>query len=67
MLVIFKPLLTARHLALPDPSRFGHFHPLGHLEQAAAPPKEKYPGEQAISVELVVDGQYFPAGHTVQY
>ena len=52
---------------MPDPSVFGHFHPPGHLEQAAAPPTEKNPGEQGISVELDVDGQYLPGGHTVQY
>ena len=55
--VFGRPLLTGRHLALPDPSAFGHFHPLGHVRHTATPPYEKDPGEQGISVELVVDGQ----------
>ena len=65
--IVHYSVLTGKHLALPDPSAFGHFHPAGHVRQTSAPPTEKDPGEQGISVEFVVDGQYLPAGQAVQY
>ena len=60
-------MLTGKHLALPDPSFAEHFHPLGQARQISAQPNEYIPEGQGISVALVVDGQYLPAGQTVQY
>lgn len=57
---------TGKHLTFPVPSLFGHIHPLGHEVHCSWLPQEYVPSSQLICVELLVNGQNFPTGQTVQ-
>ena len=57
---------TGRHFTFPVPSLLGHFLPLGHGVQRSWRPVENVPASQAVSVEVLVDGQNLPSGQVVQ-
>lgn len=57
---------TGRHLTLPVPSLFGHIHPLGHGVHRSWAPHEYVPSSQSNTVDVLVNGQYFPSGQTMQ-